>query len=155
MPHATSSFFNNLEQFPWEQPDCPPRGDFHDLHQQEPHSSTNQVRCWQQRPSCSCKASLHLPLLSDFCPLRGSPTVPFPGLSELKAILLQPSLTREPKFSLQAFNGTVWFPPSYLLSPGYPALAALQALPAHPTLCRAGAAPGWEAQQLHRPSLAS
>lgn len=49
----------------------------------------------------------------------------------------------------------MWFPPRYLLSPGYPALAALQALPAHPTLCLAGAAPGWEAQQLHKPSLPS
>lgn len=88
---------------------------------------------------------------SDFCPLRESPSFPFPVPSELKAALLQPSLL--PKYSperssvgLCCFLPAISFPPVILPSQPCTALAA------HPTLRLAGAAPGRGARQPHKPT---
>lgn len=90
----------------------------------------------QHWPNCSFKTPLPLLLLSlslSDCSLREPPSFPFPVSSESKVALLQPSLL--PKYSPErTFSGTFLFPPSYLISPGYPALAVLlgSGCPPHP-----------------------
>lgn len=71
--------------------------------------------------------------LSDLCPLKRLSQLPFPSFISIESCPA-PAQPAAQVLSREALSGTLLFPPSYLISPGYPALAALRGsgCPPHP-----------------------